>query len=357
MLTGVRVSASPAWTAQEYEQLKPRETAVAGVIFDDRGDGLPADPVYLAGRFGCARSDFDVVTYAIRKLGFVQVAPIRDALLIKFEPTTVRHLAAFAAFYEIAGRSPKRLILGSPGKDGSPDRYQIFNSVIEGLKRVEAALPGYQDSSSFVERCSEGSAAVGSRRHTPRETSANWERVAAVSGSRVRTIRAQAGDYSKRLSLPIDSISSRDEWLDQLLHSWRNARCGWRLPSNESLDPLHLLNIARGRAHIVDTQDSEPEGYRFRLWGTVNSYRGGHENKTLGEMPAGSMRDEAIEDYWEVATTGVPTYQLISHVENNIPYSYARLLLPLAADGRRVDQLVVLINERPVPELQASQPI
>jgi hypothetical protein len=69
-------------------------------------------------------------------------------------------------------------------------------------------------------------------------------------------------------------------------------------------------------------------------------------------MPAGSMRDDAIEDYWEVVTTGVPTYQLINRVEKNLPYSYARLLLPLAANGRRVDRLVVLINERPLPEAE-----
>jgi hypothetical protein len=69
-------------------------------------------------------------------------------------------------------------------------------------------------------------------------------------------------------------------------------------------------------------------------------------------MPGGSMRDNAIEDYWEVVSTGVPTYQLINHVEENVPYSYARLLLPLAADGRRVDRLVVLINERPLPEVE-----
>jgi len=336
--------------------LNPREAANAGVIFDDRGEGLPADPVYLARRLGCPPHDFDVVAYAIRKLGFVQVAPIRDALLIKFEPTMVRHLAAFAAFYEIAGHSPKRLILGSPGKAGSPDRYEIFNSVIEGLTRVEAALQHYDDPDGLVERHPQGSAAVGNGRHTAPGSFATRERVAAVSGAAGHTTRARAGDYSRRLSPPIDSISSNDEWLDQLLQIWRSARCGWRLPSSEALDPLQLLNIARGRAHIVETQGPKPEGYRFRLWGTVNSY-GGHAKKTLGEMPAGLMRDAAIEDYWEVATTGVPTYHLISHIESNIPYSYARLLLPVAADGRRVDQLLVLINERPLPELQASQPI
>jgi len=70
-------------------------------------------------------------------------------------------------------------------------------------------------------------------------------------------------------------------------------------------------------------------------------------------MPSSVMRDHAIEDYWEVATTGVPTYHLINHVDNSLLYSYSRLLLPLATDGRCVDQLVVLINERPLPELEA----
>jgi hypothetical protein len=316
--------------------LEPRGAAIAGVIFDDRGEELPAHPAYLARRLGCPPRDFDLIAYAIQKLGFVHVAPVRDALLIKFEPTRVRHLAVFAAFYEIARHAPKRLILGAPGKAGRPDRYEIFNNVIEGLKRVEAALDRHQDPIGWAERQSEGSAVAPA--HSPDGL----------------PIGARARDYAKRLSLPIDAISPSDEWLDQLLGGWRNARCGWRLPSSESLDPLQLLNIARGRAHMVDTCDSRPEAYRFRLWGTVNSYGGGHANKTLAEMPAGLMRDEAIEDYWEVATTGVPTYQLIRHVENNVPYSYARLLLPLAADGRQVDRLVVLINERPLPELEAS---
>ena len=322
---------------------------MAGVIFDDRGETLPAHPAYLAGRLSCPPSDLGVVAYAIQKLGYVQVVPIRDALLIKFDPTTVRHLAAFAAFYEIAGHSPKRLILGFPGKAGSPERYEIFNSVIKGLKRVEAALDRYQGSIGSMEPQSEGSSAVGNQGPTPRERFPMRGRAVAPS---TPVGMAPAGDQSKRVSKPLEAISSRDEWLDQLLRSWRNARSGWRLPSTDSLDPFQLLNIARGRAHIVDTHTSSPGGFRFRLWGAVNSYGAGYANKTLGEMPAGLMRDEAIEDYWEVATTGVPTYHLISHVENNIPYSYARLLLPLGVNGRRVDQLVVLIHERPLPEFE-----
>ena len=67
-------------------------------------------------------------------------------------------------------------------------------------------------------------------------------------------------------------------------------------------------------------------------------------------MPAGLMREDAVEDYWEVAASGVPTYQLIHRTEKDQLLSYARLLLPLAADGQCVDELLVLINERRLPE-------
>ena len=165
---------------------------------------------------------------------------------------------------------------------------------------------------------------------------------------------SRADDYSVRLLRPLASISAADEWLGALLGFWGNARRGRRLPSNESLDSLELLNIARGRAHIVDAVSSDPAGYRFRLWGAVNSYGGGYSNRVLGEMPAGLMRDEAIADYRQVVATGTPSYHLISLVEKTIAYSYARLLLPLAQDGRRADRLIVLINERGLPELGAA---
>jgi len=269
----------------------------------------------------------------VQRLGFVHVVPIRDALLIRFDPSTVDHVAAIAAFYEVAGRVPKRLILATPGKARSPDRYEIFNNVIEGLRRLETALQ---------------------RDHGDRARIPKSKPIAAGLVASGLAVRADGSDHSKRLWRTLDSISSRDRWFGQSLNGWRNARSGWRLPSTQSLDTLELLNIARGRAHIVDTHDPDPERYRFRVWGTVNSYRGGNTNKCLCEMPPGLMRDEAIEDYWEVATTGVPTYQLITYIEKKTPYSYARLLLPFAADGPRVDHLMVLINERPLPEFKET---
>jgi hypothetical protein len=328
--------------------LEALESGMVGVIFDGAGEALP--PEHLAQQLGCQAGGTDVTTYAVRTLGFVHVAPIRDALLVKFDPSTVLHLAALAALYKVVGQAPKRLVLADPAQEGGLDQYQIFNSLIAGLKRVEAALKSTEDGIEPPPQPSEGFP-VGRRFcQLLGEQVSNRKPPAAISGIAVKT---QAGDYSERLWKPLDSIASEDKWLGQLLSIWRNARQGSRLTASESIDPLEVLNIARGRAHIVDTRDSDPMGYRFRLWGTVNPYRGAYKNQTLGLMPAGLMREDAVEDYWEVAASGVPTYQLIYRTENHQLLSYARLLLPLAADGRRVDQLVVLINERRLPELEA----
>ena len=150
--------------------METRETAIAGVIFDDAGEALPADPIYLARRLGQVAGDVDVIAYAVQTLGFVHVAPIHDALLVRFEPSTICHLAAFAAFYEIAGHRPKRVVLGSPGKAGTPDRYEIINSVMEGLKRVEAALHRCQGSIGLMERRATGSRVDGRLCYLPPRT-------------------------------------------------------------------------------------------------------------------------------------------------------------------------------------------
>lgn len=343
MLTG---RASALW---EDQQLGALESRIEGVIFDGSGEALP--PAHLARRLGCQLSNIDLVAYAVGTLGFVHVAPIRDALLVKFDPSTVDHLAAFAAFYEIVGKAPERLVLAYPGKAGGPEQYEIFNSLISGLKRVEAALNRTGNDIGRPARRSENSS-LDLGPFQPGKSAPNVKPPTANSGTCGFAVKAQGSDYSQRLWKPLDAITVENQWLGQLLHIWRNARQGSRLPASESLDPLEALNIARGRAHIVDTRDSDPMGYRFRLWGTVNPYRGEYKNQTLAQMPAGLMREDAVEDYWEAAASGVPTYQLIHRTEKNQLLSYARLLLPLATDGQRVDQLLVLINERRLPELE-----
>jgi hypothetical protein len=324
-------------------RVTPTGSETAGIIFDERGEAWPALQEQLVHQLGGGTGRSQVLN-AIRNLGFVHVEPVSDALVVTFDPSAVSRLAAVAAFYEISAHPARRLILASPGTDARLGRCEIFDNVGEGLKRLDEAANRARN--PLQPKWLQG--ARPSRRGGP--ASATRPAAGVPGGGRLR-LRSRAGDRSVRLSRPLAAISANDGWLAELLGFWGNARNGRRLPSDQSLDSLELLNLACGRAHIVDTSGSNPAGYRFRLWGAVNSYGDGYANRTLGEMPAGLMRDEAIADYRKVVAAGIPRYHLISVVENNLAYSYARLLLPLAQDGRRVDRLVVLINERRLPEL------
>jgi hypothetical protein len=294
----------------------------------------------------------DVIDHAVRNLGFVHLTAVRNALLVKFEPTTISRLAAIAAFYEIAGRVPKRLILACPGKAGAPDRCEIFHDLAEGLGRFGAAIEAHQNADGAGRsEPREARAGRGSGQSSGREP-AEGGRVVSLRRPDEPAIGQQAEDFSKRSRLPVKAIAPQDEWLGRLASMWRKARPGGGLPALEALDPLEVVNIARGRAHIVDTTAPDPGEYRFRVWG-AGSLGKNYRNHTLAQMPAGLMREDALGGYWEAVRTGAPSYQLIQHVENGRRFSYARLLLPLAADGQHVDQLLVLFNERPLPELAA----
>jgi hypothetical protein len=46
----------------------------------------------------------------------------------------------------------------------------------------------------------------------------------------------------------------------------------------------------------------------------------------------------------------VPCYQHIVALIDFIQYSYSRLILPMATDGRAVDGLIICINARKFPD-------
>jgi hypothetical protein len=46
----------------------------------------------------------------------------------------------------------------------------------------------------------------------------------------------------------------------------------------------------------------------------------------------------------------VPCYQQIVALVDFIQYSYSRLILPMATDGRTVDGLIICINARKFPD-------
>jgi len=168
------------------------------------------------------------------------------------------------------------------------------------------------------------------------------------SAAVVHEIRGR--DTYKRARLNLDAIAPSDNRLAEALTYWNDLRDGRKLPSRAQVD-LFKLKSMMGWMHVVDTTASTPHGYYFRLWGSSVRLNSGknHTKMLLGDCPWPLLRDAAIEDYGDVVATGEPAYHLICHTVDFSRHSLARLLLPLAADGRRVDQLLILINERPLP--------
>jgi hypothetical protein len=157
-------------------------------------------------------------------------------------------------------------------------------------------------------------------------------------------------DTYKRARRGLDGISPSDKRLGEALAYWHDLREGGRLPARSQID-LFQLKTMMGWMHVVDTTAGNPDGYFYRLWGSNVRLDSGkdHTRMPLGGCPWPLLRDAAMQDYADVVATGQAAYHLISHTVDHLRHSFARLLLPLAADGRRVDQLLILINERPLP--------
>jgi len=164
-------------------------------------------------------------------------------------------------------------------------------------------------------------------------------------------------DISRRLCLPPSEIRVQDEWFGKLFARWDGLRAGGLLPKRAAFDPVELMGLSRGRVHIVDTSAGNAHGYCFRLWGSEIDFDRGadYTKRCLGEMPHTTMRAAALEDYSDAVETGVATYQLVYTVQEFLPRSYARLILPLTLDGRRVSQLLVAINQRSIPEVSDGE--
>jgi hypothetical protein len=297
-----------------------------------------ADSVYLAGQLGLACGGEALLDTAVRDLGFVRLRPLRGALLVILAPPTVSHLAAFAAFYHIAEFAPGRVVLACLAADRSASRYELFPTPREALKRVELILADSERSLSMP----------GERaryRTVERRQTCVMGRLVSFRRRDGIALRFDDRDFSIRIRRPLGAISTEDAWMAEELANWECARKRSLLPPPPGAFPRGL-NPVGGRAHIVDTSNTRATRYWFRHWAPINSYHFGETGRRLGDMPPSLMRDNAIEDYWSTVQGGAPAYHLIRLTQSGVTYAYARLLLPFASNGREVDNLLVLINER-----------
>ncbi len=158
---------------------------------------------------------------------------------------------------------------------------------------------------------------------------------------------SDAADVVKRRRLPLTGFAPEDAKLLEAYGYWESRRRDGLLPARKDIDVLDLRPLM-GWMHLVDTSDKDPNNYSFRLFGSSVRMDGSrnYQNLRIGDYYSKPYRETLIEDYGSVVFTGVPALHQVVALLNYLKYSYVRLILPLADDGRTVNMLLVCINKR-----------
>lgn len=163
---------------------------------------------------------------------------------------------------------------------------------------------------------------------------------------------AKASDVIRRRNVPCSRIPDADAKLRAAYHYWQSKRNNGLLPARRDIDVLDLRNLM-GRMHVIDVADRDPPDYRYRLFASnipLDQFKN-YTNMRLGDYPSEAYRRTVMEDYLACVTTGVPLYQQIVASIDYMNYSYSRLLLPVADDGRKVNMLFACTNDRKFDDL------
>lgn len=162
----------------------------------------------------------------------------------------------------------------------------------------------------------------------------------------------KATDVIRRRNVPCSRIPDADHKLRAAYQYWQGKRKDGLLPARRDMDILDLKALM-GHMHVVDVADREPADYRYRLFASnvpLDRFKN-YTNMRLGDYPSEAYRRTVMEDYLACVTTGVPLYQQIVASIDYVSYSYSRLLLPVADDGRKVNMLFACSNDRKFDDL------
>jgi hypothetical protein len=171
-------------------------------------------------------------------------------------------------------------------------------------------------------------------------------------GSRLPTPRPRRGNAD----MPILRGDIRSEMLRSLIAYWDALRGERAMPARADLRPEEM-GFALGRIMLVEIHEQAPAGsdqpgptFRFHLVGTKIEAAG--HGKLTGrwahELEPPFYRELVLRAYREAALSGLPSLRRIASGDGTYLLRYERAALPLAADGRHPDMLLVGIDWEPV---------
>jgi hypothetical protein len=153
----------------------------------------------------------------------------------------------------------------------------------------------------------------------------------------------------------LEEIGSDDPVLRDALAYWRSQSGSDTAPERKTFD-ITKIQRAVGSAHIIDCSPEDPDRFSIRLFASRCLETGLFAGKNLSglplsEVPCSLFRASVASDYHAAKTSARPSFHKVIARLYWRPSSFTRLILPLANDTGQIAQLLVLINQRPLPEL------
>jgi hypothetical protein len=129
-----------------------------------------------------------------------------------------------------------------------------------------------------------------------------------------------------------------------LLDLWHAKRRDGRLPARRDF-MFEDFRPWLGWITLLEVHDGG-EDFLFTLHGTaaVDRYRLDMTGKRASELPL-NWRGTIVSGYRDVVRTAAPALSRHRLSDADFEYSWLRLLLPCADDGRNVDRLIALIED------------
>lgn len=154
----------------------------------------------------------------------------------------------------------------------------------------------------------------------------------------------------RRLSL-WEPEPAKNKTLMELYRYWESLRPEGLIPARKDFDILRLRPVM-GTTTLVDVEAEDPMDFRFRLLGTELTLKIDTSMRTIADYRESAVYQEMlVQDYGAARDIGTPLYHEIAALVDYITHSYVRLILPFAADGRKVNQLMVCSIHEDLPDL------
>ena len=154
------------------------------------------------------------------------------------------------------------------------------------------------------------------------------------------------GNRIQQTRLSIEALRAKRGRLADLLIYWEGL---YGLGRNRlgDLDPVQFSKMGLlGRMHLVNAAHADPAKFHFDIRGAlVPSVPGScMEGMPVSRHPVRILAESVMRDYALVRNTGLPLYHYIRTRLLGTNYHYRRLILPLSADGERIDRLLVALD-------------